>query len=131
MERLTKRADYVAAAKGRRVEREGFVLQARRRAAADAESVTGQARFGLTVTKRIGNSVTRNRARRRLREALRLCDASRALAGTDYVLLARPGALSLPFERLIGDIETSIAHIAQALQAPRKPSRPQPTASGA
>ena len=56
-------------------------------------------RFGFTVTKKVGNSVIRNRIRRRLREAIRLTDpTSPPKPGHDYVLVARIEALTAPFD---------------------------------
>lgn len=57
-------------------------------------------RFGFTATKRLGNAVTRNRARRRLKETVRLVARSHARAGYDYVVIARQGALTQPFEHV-------------------------------
>ena len=56
-----------------------------------------QPRFGFTVTKQSGGAVQRNRIRRRLKEALRLLSPLPARPGHDYVILARPEALSMPF----------------------------------
>jgi ribonuclease P protein component len=64
--RLKKRRDFLrVASRGRRAARPGLVLQA---AAGDP----GALRVGFTVTKKVGNAVVRNRARRRLKEAARL-----------------------------------------------------------
>ena len=62
MERLKQRADFLAAATGTRAPAAAFVLQARKRAD------EGPARVGLTVSKKVGNAVERNRVRRRLRD---------------------------------------------------------------
>lgn len=75
------------------------------------------ARFGFTVTKKIGNAVVRNRIRRRLREAVRLAGAMAAEPGTDYVLIGRTAALTLPFDRLIADLTSGIAALTPAGQA--------------
>lgn len=100
MRRLTKRSEYLEVARGVRTPRRGFLLQSRPRQEADA----GEARFGFTVTKKIGNAVVRNRIRRRLKEAVRRAGASAARAGTDYVLVGRQPALDLPFEDLCADL---------------------------
>lgn len=64
----------------------------------------GEPRFGLTVTKKCGNAVVRNRIRRRLREAVRGVGADMQ-PGNDYVIVARPDALGAPF----GDIKAELA----------------------
>ena len=61
MERLRQRADFIAAAGGRKLATAAFVLQARER------DDGGPARVGFTVSKKVGNAVERNRVRRRLR----------------------------------------------------------------
>ena len=66
MERLRQRADFLAAATGVKIPAAAFVLQAKRR------GDQGPARFGFTVSKKVGNAVERNRVRRRLREIVRL-----------------------------------------------------------
>jgi ribonuclease P protein component len=114
-ERLRKRAEFRAAAGGKRVSREGFVIQA------VAPGREGPARFGLTITKKIGNAVVRNRIRRRLREVVRQA-GSGARDGTDYVLVGRRAALTLEFDRLIADLKGGLAALANAGGA-KKPER--------
>jgi ribonuclease P protein component len=104
MERLKRRAAFLAVAGGARVSRPGFVLQALKAGEGSADRAP---RFGFTVTKKIGNAVVRNRIRRRLREVVRL--ASGAQSGTDYVLVGRRAALTLEFERLIADLVSGYA----------------------
>jgi ribonuclease P protein component len=90
-------------ARGRKVTRPGFVLQA----LASEEAARGP-RFGFTVTKKTGNAVVRNRIRRRLREVVRLSAAEVASPGVDYVLIGRRAALTLPFDRLIDDLRSGL-----------------------
>jgi ribonuclease P protein component len=92
--RLKQRADFLAAAAGPKVPAAGFILQVRER------GDTTPARFGFTVSKKVGNAVERNRARRRLREVVRLAATLAGEAGHDYVLIGRRAALALPFGRL-------------------------------
>lgn len=106
--RLKKRADFLAAAKGRRQHQRCFVLQARQR---PEDSPTEPPRFGFTVTKKVGNSVVRNRIRRRLREALRLADRALSRDRHDYVLVARIEALTAPFEELRGELARALTNI--------------------
>jgi ribonuclease P protein component len=102
MERLKQRAEFLAAAKGVKVPAAAFVLQARQRG--DAASP----RFGFTVSKKVGNSVERNRVRRRLREIVRRTPAE---AGYDYVLIGRRTALKLPFDRMIAEFEGALTRL--------------------
>lgn len=74
------------------------------------ERIAG-ARFGFTVTKKIGNAIKRNRIRRRLREAVRTTAPVCARAGCDYVLIARQGALTQQFAHLIEDLKTAFQRI--------------------
>lgn len=112
-QRLTKRADFLAAAQGRRWNSGNFSVQIRRRAQDDA----GPPRFGITVTKRVGMAVERNRIRRRLREAIARTAPVAARAGHDYVLIARASALKAPFDRLVADLAEALRHNGTA--APR------------
>jgi ribonuclease P protein component len=109
MERLTRRADFRAVGRGAKVVRKGFVLQALKSANAGAR----QARFGFTVTRKVGNAVVRNRIRRRLREAVRLSAPDAANPAFDYVLIGRHAALTLPFRQLIADLESGLAALSR------------------
>ena len=104
MERLRRRAAFKAVAGGRRVASAGFVLQALK-PGLEAGTASGERppRIGFTVTKKIGNAVVRNRIRRRLKAAARAA-ASHAETATDYVIVARRGALTLHFQRLVTDL---------------------------
>jgi ribonuclease P protein component len=105
MERLRQRADFLAAASGIKAPSAAFVLQARNRR--DHEP----ARFGFTVSKRVGNAVERNRVRRRLREIVRISAASRVCTGHDYVLIGRRAALALPFDRMTQDFKAALRRV--------------------
>ena len=109
MERLKRRADFKAVAGGKRIARSGFVLQALR---TEGEPADRPARVGFTVTKKIGNAVVRNRIRRRLREAVRASAVPPAFA-TDYVVVGRSAALTLPFRQLVTDLEGGFAALAR------------------
>ncbi len=67
---------------------------------------------GFTATKRIGNAVVRNRAKRRLREAARLLLPDHGRPGHDYVFIARQGAADRPWPRLLDDVKSALIRLA-------------------
>ena len=106
LEVLRKRADFLRAARAKRSGQPGFLLQARKRDDADAP------RVGYTCSKKIGNAVTRNRAKRRLREAARAVLGTQARDGWDYVLIGRPTeTVSRPFHLLLDDLSRAVAKV--------------------
>ncbi|WP_158811146.1 ribonuclease P protein component [Beijerinckia sp. L45] len=109
--RLKRRADFLRAAKGRRWHGKAFSLQAGPVEDSEAQGESQIARVGFTVTKKVGGSVVRNRARRRLREALRLSDGLPVRSGHDYVVIARLEAIRLPFSTLQTDLTRAIRSV--------------------
>jgi ribonuclease P protein component len=83
LERLKQRKDFLRLAHAKRVHSTSFVLQARDRG--DAQAL----RVGFTCSKKVGNAVARNRAKRRLREIARLILPRFGQIGHDYVLIGR------------------------------------------
>ena len=105
IDRLLKRQDFLAAAQARTFAAKGVVVQIRDRK--DGKP----ARLGFTVTKKLGGAVTRNRIKRRLREAARLTLPELAEAGHDYVLIGRASGLDRPFSSLQNDIRTALKRL--------------------
>lgn len=116
---LAKRADFLRAAQARRQPMPGFLLQARRRGEGEmAEAI----RIGFTCSKKIGNAVTRNRAKRRLRAVARAVIPAQGRPGWDYVLVGRPGAtVERPFADLLADLVAALARI--HAERPAEPRR--------
>lgn len=79
-------------------------------------------RFGLTVTKKLGGAVTRNRMRRRLKEVIRGLEPGLARDDFDYVVIARPGALTQPIGDLAAGFRTALARIERSSPGSRKRS---------
>jgi len=98
---MTRRADFVAANSGLRVARAGFVLLAR--------SNAGQGvRLGITVTKKIGNAVVRNRMKRRFRALAREILPLHGLPDTDHVLIGRDGGVERDFALLRDELAAAL-----------------------
>jgi ribonuclease P protein component len=117
---ITKRRDFIAASKARRWSAPGLTLQGRKRR--DAEPCGPDAlRVGYTCSKKVGNAVARNRAKRRLRAAAMAVLPQLGRPGWDYVLIGRAEATAdRVFADLIGDLEKAIARV----HAP-KPAQPR------
>ena len=114
IETMLRRADFLRAAQAGRHGAPGLLLQARDRADGDP-----RVRVGFTCSKKIGNAVTRNRAKRRLRALARAVLPGRARAGWDYVLVGRPGAtVDRPYADLLADLATALDRVHRARRAP-------------
>jgi ribonuclease P protein component len=110
--RLKRRREFVAAATHRRWVAPAFVLQAGPRGKPEEIGI------GFTASRRIGNAVARNRARRRLRAAARALLPGPAEPGYDYVLVARPAILTCPFDVVLGDLATAFARVTRERRRP-------------
>jgi len=113
--RLTLRRDFLAAAKGRTQHTQGFVLQSCANPNLDGQDII---RFGLTASKRVGNAVARNRARRRLRALAYAILPQKGQKGFDYVLIGRTISCTRPHASLVKDLEIALQQIHDT---PRKP----------
>jgi ribonuclease P protein component len=111
LDRLKRRGDFLRVARGAKWATPGLILQAAPRPSATGESASPAARVGFTVSRKVGGSVERNRARRRLREAARLVMPAGARPAIDYVLIGRHTTLSRPWAQLVHDLETALSRI--------------------
>ncbi len=126
--RVTSRRDFLAANAGIRVATPAFVLLVR-------QTEFGCVRAGFTVTRKIGNAVRRNRAKRRLREVARLVlgergegrqqwsgqsedqqkRARRAEPSADYIFIARPMASEPSFAQLLAYANQAVSKAGRRL----------------
>ena len=109
--KLRRRADFLLAARARRQGAAGLVLQARPRGPGEAADPAA-VRLGFTCSRKVGNAVERNRARRRLKAAAAEVLPGLARPGWDYVLIGRPAATAArPFDRLKADLVWALARV--------------------
>ena len=105
---LKKRTDFVRASTARRQGTPGIHLQARKRREGEADGI----RVGFTCSKKVGNAVARNRAKRRLREVARMVLPEMGREGWDYVLVGRKDhTASLPFSQLVADMRRALKKV--------------------
>ena len=128
---LKRRAEFLRLRGGRRWSSPAFAIEMRpREEQASSIAGAGTARFGFTATKKLGNAVTRNRIRRRLKEAVRMIAPGRARDGCDYVLIAREAAASQPFAMLERDLIAALGRLDRPSSNDRRPARPKDSTSG-
>jgi ribonuclease P protein component len=123
LERLKKRADFLACAQAPSCAKGAVVVQARSRPDDDA-----LVRAGFTATKRIGGAVVRNRAKRRMREAARLLLPEFGRPGFDYVFIARGGVTTRPWARLLDDMKSALIRLAAERDGRARDPADRPTA---
>jgi ribonuclease P protein component len=104
---ITKRADFLAANAAKRLATPGFVLLIRKRDDGDV-----QKRLGITVTKKIGNAVIRNRMKRRFRALAHELITDGGVAGSDHVLIGRAGGVERDFGQLRSELEKALKRAA-------------------
>ncbi|HEV2189575.1 MAG TPA: ribonuclease P protein component [Stellaceae bacterium] len=108
--RLKTRADFLrVAGTRRRAARPGLILQA----APQPDDAGARPRVGFTASRRVGNAVARNRAKRRLRAAASSVLSAQGRDGTDYVLIARAGTGARPYAELLADLEGALRQVSR------------------
>ena len=107
---IPSRAGFLAARdSGVKAVAAGFVLQA-------APTGRDNWRLGLTASRKTGNAVRRNRARRRLRALARTELAKRASPGIDYVIIARKGTAEQPWDDVVADLHKSLGYLHRGIE---------------
>jgi ribonuclease P protein component len=127
--RLRRRAEFLKVAAGRRKwATPGLIMQVRSWDESERRSLpSDMLRIGYTASRKVGSSVARNRARRRLRAAARETLPRIGCPAHDYVLIARTGTLTRAYPALLGDIATALERLA----ARCGDGRPAPAMRGA
>jgi ribonuclease P protein component len=105
---IKKRSDFLAANRGKRYATPGFVLLV-----SDRRDDNPAIRLGITITKKVGNAVVRNRMRRRFRELAREMLADRGKSGADHVLIGRDGGIEKNFAELRADMARALGKLAK------------------
>ncbi len=109
--RLRKRREFLLVqGRGRRVGGKHFQFFVFRRGESATSNLAAAARFGITVTRKVGNAVTRNRIKRIVREGFRHT-ASLFPSGADVVVLARGSAVSARTAELTSELVDLARHL--------------------
>ncbi len=114
LERLKRRPDFLRVAEARRKwVAPGLILQAARStpSGVDSASAGPRVRVGFTASRKVGGAVLRNRARRRLRAAAAAVLPLHAEPGHDYVIIARSGTVSRPYDTLLEDLAAGLRRL--------------------
>jgi ribonuclease P protein component len=105
---IRKRADFLAANRGRRFATPGFVLLVQ-----DRRDDNPAIRLGITITKKVGNAVIRNRMRRRFRELARELLGKHGKSGADHILIGRGDGIERDFETLRSEMKKALIKLAE------------------
>lgn len=134
---LVKRTEFQRVRGGGRAQTSAFVLEGKARPPVKTTATPGElpqptltttptgARFGFTITKKVGNAVVRNRMRRRLKAVFTALLGTHADPTYDYVVVARPPAFDQDFQQLTADARGALDRVHG-----RKPARPDDRGRG-
>ncbi len=103
---IKKRSDFLAANRGKRYATPGFVLLVR-----DRRDDSPAIRLGITITKKVGNAVIRNRMRRRFRALAQEMLADKGKAGADHILIGRDSGIERDFDALRVDMVKALGKL--------------------
>jgi len=105
---IQKRADFLRANRGKRYVTPGFILLTHHR-----QDDNDKARLGITVTKKIGNAVIRNRMKRRFRALAAKAFEGHAIAGVDHIMIGRADGKERDFAEMLSDLERGLKKLAK------------------
>ncbi len=100
IEKITKRSDYIRAANSIFKKSSSLVVQFYNR-----EDTSGP-RYGITASKKIGNAIKRNKAKRRIRHLIKNLLPKYGKNGYDYVFVAKDKVIESPWDSLLQETET-------------------------
>jgi ribonuclease P protein component len=103
--KITKRSDYVKASRGRYIKTSSLFLQKVKR---DDKKIP---RYGVTASKKIGIAVERNRAKRRIRHAIKEVLPKYGKNGYDYVVVATTKTNKVSWKTVLNDLEKAFKEI--------------------
>ena len=124
--RLKRRAEFLqVAAANRKWVAPGLILQVRRQPSTESQTEAAPlaaqlepVRVGFTASRKVGNAVARNRARRRLRAVAREV-LDHAEPGNDFVLIARPATVERDYQALVADLVAGLKRLKLYRSEPR------------
>lgn len=116
---MVRRADFLAANRGRRAPMPGFVLLVRERGDGDPAM-----RYGITITKKVGGAVIRNRMKRRFRVLAHELLPLHGAAGADHVLIGRDGGIERDFSLLRAELTKALGKVMTRPAGEGRPARP-------